>query len=268
MKPEEIAKTVARGSVEARLKLYFEYLAAYNLSSGEEEILEPAQLQRIEANYKKHSGRSEVMELAAYFKAFTMLKDRLALYEAQLQYILIKAERGYSELYEATNRAILIEEVIKTANDPQQRREELLATHGRDLVLNSAGTLTPNYNYFIESITAPGKEAIEIANDAADLIALLQRVLKTELKVERLASYVVTTKERIIKALEQIDRRVEEAIYTIRNREQYNREQEESLEVMRRENSILYKNALEALLNFDAIEVTPEEVKQFKSLGQ
>jgi hypothetical protein len=197
-----------------------------------------------------------------------MLKDRLALYEAQLQYILVKTIQGCKELEEAVNRAILIEELIKVANEPQQRREELLATHGRDLVLNSAGTVTPNYDYLLTCITAPGKEAIEIANDAADLIALLQRVLKTELKVERLANYVVTIKDKIYRAVRQIDQQVEEAIRTIRHREQYTQEIIERLEVLRIENQIHYSEALEALLNYEAIEVTPEEVKQFKSLGQ
>jgi hypothetical protein len=268
MKPEDIAKTVARGSVEARLKLYFDYLAAYNLSSGGEEILEPAQLQRIEANYKKHSGRSEVMELAAYFKAFTMLKDRLALYEAQLQYILEKTIQGCKDLEEAVNRAILIEELINLAPNPQQHREKLLAKYGRDLVLNAEGTVTPNYDYLLIRITEPGKDAIEIANDAADLIALLQRVLKTELKVERLATYVVTKKEKIRSSVFHINQQVLEALRTIHQREKDNREIVERLEVLGLETEIQYNEAIDTLVNYEAIEVTPEEVKQFKSLGK
>ncbi|NBW13260.1 MAG: hypothetical protein EBR82_35145 [Caulobacteraceae bacterium] len=265
MKPEEIAKTVARGSVEAKLKLYFEYLAAYNLSSGEEEILEPAQLQRIEANYKKHSGRSEVINLAAYFKAFTMLKDRLALYEAQQQYQLAQVTNALNQIEEAINRASLIDQLLKATIDRSNRLDELIHQHGRTLVINIKDTATPNYQPLIDEIIISGKNAIGIATDAAELIALLSRIIKKELPITRLAKYVETLKYSITAITKQIDQKIGRAQLLISSH------QHESLaeiaKAIQLERSNEYKAATEYLENSEAIEITPEEIKQFKSLG-
>jgi hypothetical protein len=271
MKPEEIAKTVARGSVEAKLKLYFEYLAAYNLSSGEEEILEPAQLQRIEANYKKHSGRSEVMELAAYFKAFTMLKDRLALYEARQQYQLAEVNSTLNQIEEAISRAALIEQLVK-ATLGGNRLDDLIYQHGRTLVINKEGRPIPNYQAQVDELIVYGKNAIGIATDAAELIALLARIVKKELPVNRLAHYVETLKNNITATTKQIDINIERAqtlmAGTLLLFDSNQREAAKHLKAVQLEQRNEYKEATEYLENSEAIEITPEEVKQFKSLGK
>jgi hypothetical protein len=267
MKPEEIAKTVARGSVEARLKLYFEYLAAYNLSSGEEEILEPAQLQRIEANYKKHSGRSEIITLASYFKAFTTLKDRLALYEARQQYQLAEVTSTLNQIEEAINRAALIEQLLRATLDSGNRLDDLIYQHGRTLVINKEGKATPNYQVLIDKLIVSGKNAITIATDAAELIALLARVVKKELPISRLANYVETLKTSITNLTKQIDATIEHAQLLIANN-QHEGLAAEIIKTIQLEQRKEYKEATEYLENSEAIEITPEEVKQFKSLGQ
>ena len=267
MKPEEIAKTVARGSVEARLKLYFEYLAAYNLSSGSEEILEPAQLQRIEANYKKHSGRSEIITLASYFKAFTMLKDRLALYEARQQYQLAEVTSTLNQIEEAINRAALIEQLLRATLDSGNRLDDLIYQHGRTLVINKEGKATPNYQVLIDKLIVSGKNAITIATDAAELIALLARVVKKELPISRLANYVETLKTSITNLTKQIDATIEHAQLLIANN-QHEGLAAEIIKTIQLEQRKEYKEATEYLENSEAIEITPEEVKQFKSLGE
>ena len=267
MKPEEIAKTVARGSVEARLKLYFEYLAAYNLSSGEEEILEPAQLQRIEANYKKHSGRSEIITLASYFKAFTMLKDRLALYEARQQYQLAEVTSTLNQIEEAINRAALIEQLLRATLDSGNRLDDLIYQHGRTLVINKEGKATPNYQVLIDKLIVSGKNAITIATDAAELIALLARVVKKELPISRLANYVETLKTSITNLTKQIDATIEHAQLLIANNQREGLAAE-IIKTVQLEQRKEYKEATEYLENSEAIEITPEEVKQFKSLGE
>ena len=272
MKPEEIAKTVARGSVEAKLKLYFEYLAAYNISSGEEEILEPAQLQRIEANYKKHSGRSEVMALAAYFKAFTMLKDRLALYEARQQYQLSEVNSTLNQIEEAIDRAALIEQLVRATLDDGNRLDDLIYQHGRTLVINKEGRATPNYQVLIDRLIVCGKDAIGIAIDSAELIALLARIVKKELPVNRLAHYVENLKNSITATTKQIDIKIERAQALIAGTlllfDSNQREAAKHLKAVQLEQRNEYKEATEYLENSEAIEITPEEVKQFKSMGQ
>ena len=267
MKPEEIAKTVARGSVEARLKLYFEYLAAYNLSSGEEEILEPAQLERIEANYKKHSGRSEIITLASYFKAFTMLKDRLALYEARQQYQLAEVTSTLNQIEEAINRAALIEQLVRATLDSGNRLDDLIYQHGRTLVINKEGKATPNYQVLIDKLIVCGKNAIGIATDSAELIALLARVVKKELPISRLANYVETLKTSITTLTKQIDATIEHAQRLIANNQREGLAAE-IIKTVQLEQRAEYKEATEYLENSEAIEITPEEVKQFKSLGE
>ena len=267
MKPEEIAKTVARGSVEARLKLYFEYLAAYNLSSGEEEILEPAQLERIEANYKKHSGRSEIITLASYFKAFTMLKDRLALYEARQQYQLAEVTSTLNQIEEAINRAALIEQLVRATLDSGNRLDDLIYQHGRTLVINKEGRATPNYQVLIDKLIVCGKNAIGIATDSAELIALLARVVKKELPISRLANYVETLKTSITNLTKQIDATIEHAQLLIANNQREGLAAE-IIKTVQLEQRAEYKEATEYLENSEAIEITPEEVKQFKSLGE
>lgn len=267
MKPEEIAKTVARGSVEARLKLYFEYLAAYNLSSGEEEILEPAQLERIEANYKKHSGRSEIITLASYFKAFTMLKDRLALYEARQQYQLAEVTSTLNQIEEAINRAALIEQLVRATLDSGNRLDDLIYQHGRTLVINKEGRATPNYQVLIDKLIVCGKNAIGIATDSAELIALLARVVKKELPISRLANYVETLKTSITNLTKQIDATIEHAQLLIANNQREGLVAE-IIKTVQLEQRAEYKEATEYLENSEAIEITPEEVKQFKSLGE
>ena len=267
MKPEEIAKTVARGSVEARLKLYFEYLAAYNLSSGEEEILEPAQLERIEANYKKHSGRSEIITLASYFKAFTMLKDRLALYEARQQYQLAEVTSTLNQIEEAINRAALIDQLLRATLDSGNRLDDLIYIHGRTLVINKEGKATPNYQVLIDRLIVCGKNAIGIATDSAELIALLARVVKKELPISRLANYVETLKTSITNLTKQIDATIEHAQLLIANNQREGLAAE-IIKTVQLEQRAEYKEATEYLENSEAIEITPEEVKQFKSLGE
>ena len=267
MKPEDIAKTVARGSVEARLKLYFEYLAAYNLSSGEEEILEPAQLERIEANYKKHSGRSEIITLASYFKAFTMLKDRLALYEARQQYQLAEVTSTLNQIEEAINRAALIDQLLRATLDSGNRLDDLIYQHGRTLVINKEGKATPNYQVLIDKLIVSGKNAITIATDSAELIALLARVVKKELPISRLANYVETLKTSITNLTKQIDATIEHAQLLIANNQREGLAAE-IIKTVQLEQRKEYKEATEYLENSEAIEITPEEVKQFKSLGE
>lgn len=267
MKPEEIAKTVARGSVEARLKLYFEYLAAYNISSGEEEILEPAQLERIEANYKKHSGRSEIITLASYFKAFMTLKDRLALYEARQQYQLAEVTSILNEIEEAIDRAALIDQLVRATLDSGNRLNELIYQHGRTLVINKEGRATPNYQVLIDRLIVCGKNAITIATDSAELIALLARIVKKELPVKRLAHYVETLKDSITTKTKQIDATIEKAqlLIATNQRESFTAQIIKTVQLEQRKE---YKEATEYLENSEAIEITPEEVKQFKSLGE
>lgn len=267
MKPEEIAKTVARGSVEARLKLYFEYLAAYNLSSGEEEILEPAQLQRIEANYKKHSGRSEVINLATYFKAFTTLKDRLALYEARQQYQLAEVKSTLNQIEEAINLATLIEQLLKATPDSGNRLDELIYQHGRTLVINKTGQATPNYDLLIDRLIASSKNAIEIATDAAELLALLSRIVKNELPITRLALYVSTIKTNVGAITQEIQAHTASATALIASSRR-EAATDEKVKTIQLEQRNAYKEAAEYLENCEAIEITPEEVKQFKSLGE
>jgi hypothetical protein len=271
MKSEEISKIVKRGSVEAKIRLYLEYLAAYNLSSGEEEILNADQLERIEANYKKHSGRSEVIDLVAYFKAFTLLTDRLALYEIKLREIDIVTQYGYSNMHTAINNAILIEELAKTSNKPNEKRLELLASKsGENLILSKEGKIKPNYNELLTEIISKAKEAKEIAIDAAELIALLKKVLDTQLKLNHLYRYVATKKGRIELTLNKINTRLIDTENTLKNTGALEREIAKTIDIYKKdaegENYLI--SALEALLNAEAIEVTPEEIKQFKSLGQ
>lgn len=272
MKPEEIAKTVARGSVEAKLKLYFEYLAAYNISSGEEEILDPIQLERIEANYKKHSGRSEVMELATYFKAFTMLKDRLALYEARQQNQLSEVNSTLLQIQEAIDRAILIEQLARATLYDGMRLDNLIYMHGRNLVINKEGRAIPNYQAQVDQLIVYGKNAIGIATDSAELIALLARIVKRELPVKHFAHYVENLKKSIFTITREIDFKIERAsnliVGTLLLIDSNKQEAAKHLKAVRFEQHLEYSEAVNYLENSDSIEITQEEIKQFKSMGQ